>query len=165
MKHFKAIAAMSLNRVIGNGNQIPWHLPEDFKWFKKMTTNQIVIMGSTTWRSLGCKPLPNRINIVLSRTHDYSGDGAADHTFSDPDTALVFCENEYPDKEIFIIGGDVVYRTYIDIVDRFYVTEIYADYQCDTFFDLKYVKEHFTNVTEHATFNEPLTYTIKEYNL
>ncbi len=66
MKHFKAIAAMSLNRVIGAGNKIPWHLPEDFKWFKKMTTGNVVIIGRKTFESLG-KPLPNRINIVLSR--------------------------------------------------------------------------------------------------
>ena len=67
MKHFKAIAAMSLNRVIGAGNQIPWHLPEDFKWFKRMTSGNVVIMGRKTFASLGNKPLPNRINIVLSR--------------------------------------------------------------------------------------------------
>lgn len=66
MKHFKAIAAMSLNRVIGAGNKIPWHLPEDFKWFKQLTSGNVVIMGRKTFESLG-KPLPNRINIVLSR--------------------------------------------------------------------------------------------------
>lgn len=57
---------MSLNRVIGAGNKIPWHLPEDFKWFKKMTAGHVVVMGRKTFESLG-KPLPNRINIVLSR--------------------------------------------------------------------------------------------------
>jgi dihydrofolate reductase len=66
MKYFKAIAAMSLNRVIGASNQIPWHLPEDFKWFKQMTSGNVVVMGRKTFDSLG-KPLPNRINIVLSR--------------------------------------------------------------------------------------------------
>ena len=66
MKHFKAIAAMSLNRAIGAGNKIPWHLPEDFKWFKQLTSGNVVIMGRKTFESLG-KPLPNRINIVLSR--------------------------------------------------------------------------------------------------
>src|SRR5438034_9831506 len=66
MNHFKAIAAMSENRVIGAGNRIPWHLPEDFKWFKKRTKGSVVIMGRKTFESLG-KPLPNRINIVLSR--------------------------------------------------------------------------------------------------
>ena len=66
MKHFKAIAAMSLNRVIGAGNKIPWHLPEDFKWFKKMTMGNVVVMGRKTFESLG-QPLPNRKNLVLTR--------------------------------------------------------------------------------------------------
>ena len=65
MKHFKAIAAMSLNRVIGAGNKIPWHLPEDFKWFKKMTMGNIVVMGRKTFEGLG-KPLPNRKNLILT---------------------------------------------------------------------------------------------------
>ncbi len=70
---FKAIAAMSENRVIGAGNRIPWHLPEDFKWFKKMTTGQVIVMGRKTFESIG-KPLPNRLTIVLSRSHfSYSG--------------------------------------------------------------------------------------------
>jgi dihydrofolate reductase len=66
MKHFKAIAAMSLNRVIGAGNQIPWHLPADFKWFKQVTMGNVVVMGRKTFESLG-KPLPNRKNLVLTR--------------------------------------------------------------------------------------------------
>ena len=66
MKRFKAIAAMSLNRVIGNKNQIPWHLPEDFKWFKNMTVGNITVMGRKTFESLR-KPLPNRRNLVLTR--------------------------------------------------------------------------------------------------
>lgn len=160
------IVAVERNQGIGFEGQMPWpHLKGDMTWFKSITSGQVVIMGSTTWKSLNYKPLPNRINVVLSRTHDYSGINAADHTFSDPDTALVFCANEYPDKEIFIIGGSVVYKTYLDIIDKFYVTEIDVDYQCDTFFDLKYVQENFTKVKEHATFNEPIKYTIKEYNL
>lgn len=62
----KAIAAMSLNRVIGRDNKIPWHLPEDFKWFKQLTTGHFVLMGRKTFESLG-RPLPNRTNIVLTR--------------------------------------------------------------------------------------------------
>ncbi len=66
-RHFTAIAAMSLNRVIGNGNQIPWHLPEDFKWFKAVTSGNVIVMGRKTFESIG-KPLPNRETIVLSRS-------------------------------------------------------------------------------------------------
>jgi dihydrofolate reductase len=58
---------MSLNRVIGNGNRIPWHLPEDFKWFKQVTSGQIIVMGRKTFESIG-KPLPNRATVVLSRS-------------------------------------------------------------------------------------------------
>src|SRR2546422_7854225 len=67
MMRLKAIAAVSLNRVIGAGNKIPWHLPEDFKWFKKMTTGHIIVMGRKTYESVG-KPLPNRTTIVLTRS-------------------------------------------------------------------------------------------------
>jgi dihydrofolate reductase len=121
-------------------------------------------MGSTTWKSLRCTPLPNRINVVLSRTHNFSGQGLADHTFSNPDIAIAFCSNEYPDKEIFIIGGSAVYKEYTGFIDRYYVTEIDADFQCDTFFNLDYVKKNFTKVKEHATVTDPVKYIIKEYN-
>lgn len=160
------IVAVERSQGIGFNGQMPWaHLKGDMDWFRQITTNQIVIMGSTTWKSIGSKPLSNRINIVLSRTHTYSEQGAAHHTFSDPGAALDFCSVEYPGKEIFIIGGNIVYSAYLDIIDRFYVTELDADYQCDTFFDLNYVKDHFTKVKEHATFTNPVKYTIKEYNL
>jgi dihydrofolate reductase len=66
MKHFKAIAAMSENRVIGIENRIPWHLPEDFKWFKKKTMGNIAVMGRKTFESLG-KPLANRTTLILTR--------------------------------------------------------------------------------------------------
>ena len=66
MKHFKAIAAMSLNRVIGADGRIPWHLPEDFKWFKKMTLGNVVVMGRKTFEGLG-RPLPSRLNMILTR--------------------------------------------------------------------------------------------------
>ena len=66
MKHFKAIAAMSENRVIGQGNKIPWHLPEDFKWFRKMTTGNIAVIGRKTFEGLP-KPLPNRKKLILTR--------------------------------------------------------------------------------------------------
>ena len=67
MKPFIAIAAMSLNRVIGAGNQIPWHLPEDFQWFKQTTTGHVLVMGRKTFASIG-RPLPNRETVVLSRS-------------------------------------------------------------------------------------------------
>jgi dihydrofolate reductase len=97
----KAIAAMSLNRVIGRGNQIPWHLPEDFKWFKKMTTGNIIVMGRKTFESIG-KPLPNRETIVVSRS-GFSHPGVR--------TAASLEEIKVPgdSREIFICGGAQIY--------------------------------------------------------
>jgi dihydrofolate reductase len=154
------LVAVDRNQGIGFEGQMPWpRLKGDMQWFRQMTTGQVVIMGSTTYNSLG-KSLPNRINVVISRKRELG-----DHTFNDCGSALDFCDLEYPDKEIFIIGGSAVYEQYLDIVDRFYVTEIDADYKCDKFFDLIYVKENFTKVKEHATFTDPIKYIIKEYNL
>jgi dihydrofolate reductase len=141
---------------------MPWpRLVGDMQWFREKTTDQIVIMGRKTWESIGSKNLPNRINVVISR-NPIEG---VDQCFSDTDRALEFCTTFYPHKEIFIIGGSAVYQHYLDIVDRFYVTEIDSNYKCDTFFDLDYVRETFTKVKEHATFNDPIKYTIKEYNI
>jgi dihydrofolate reductase len=154
------LVAVERNQGIGFNGHMPWpHLKGDMDWFRKMTTGNVIIMGSTTYDSLG-KSLPNRINVVISRKRELG-----DHTFSDTAAALDYCALEYPDKDIFIIGGATIYRQYLDIIDRFYITEIDEDYQCDTFFDLKYVKENFTKVKEYATFNDPVKYTIKEYNL
>jgi dihydrofolate reductase len=154
------LVAVERSQGIGFNGQMPWpRLKGDMQWFRQMTTNQIVIMGSTTYDSLD-KPLPNRINVVISRKRELGN-----HTFDDCGAALDFCAAEYPDKEIFIIGGSAVYEAYLDIIDRFYITEIDADYECDKFFDLTYVKENFTKVIEHAILNDPIKYTIKEYNL
>lgn len=158
------LVAVEKNQGIGFKGQMPWpHLKGDMSWFRKMTTGHIVIMGSTTWKSIGSKPLPNRINVVLSKTNDYSKKGSADHTFSDPETALAFCNNEYPDKEIFIIGGGKIYQEYFYKINKFYITEIEESYECDTFFNLKYIQNNFTKVTEVAIFTEPIKFKIKIY--
>lgn len=156
------IVAVERNQGIGFEGQMPWpRLAGDMRWFKDTTMDGIVIMGRKTWDSIGKKPLLGRINIVISRSDIPN----ADKAFSDHGRALDFCKIFYPNKQIYIIGGSAIYDHYMDIVDRFYITEIDADYTCDKFFDVDYVKRIFTNVKEHATFTEPVKYTIKEYNL
>lgn len=158
-----AIVAVERSQGIGYNGSMPWpRLSGDLRWFKAKTVDQIVIMGRKTWDSIGSKPLPNRTNIVLTRNIECLG---ADHQVIDTDLALEICQKKYPGKEIFIIGGSAIYEAYLDIIDRFYVTEIDADYKCDTFFNLDYVRENFTKVTEHARFTDPVEYTLKEYNL
>ena len=154
------IVAVERGQGIGFKGSMPWpRLRGDMRWFKEKTVDQIVIMGRKTWDSIGAKPLPNRINLVLSRS-EIKG---ADFYSNDTDRILQYCKTFYPYKEIFIIGGSAVYQHYLDIVDRFYITEIDANYECDTFFDLTYVKNNFTKIKEHAKFSEPVNYTINEY--
>lgn len=154
------IVAVEKNQGIGQNGQMPWpRLKHDLNWFKTITTGNIVIMGSVTYKGLG-KPLPNRINVVITKNPLIYGD----HTFNDCNSALDFCTLEYPDKEIFIIGGSAIYNEYMDVVDRFYITEIDENYQCDRFFDLDFVKRKFKKIKEYATYLDPIKYTIKEYS-
>ena len=156
------IVAVEKNQGIGFEGQIPWpRLKGDMSWFKNTTSNSVVIMGRKTWESIGSKKLPNRVNIVLSR-NKIEG---SDLSLTVPDSCLDVAKVLYPKKEIFIIGGGNVYKHFMNIIDRFYITEINESYQCDTFFDLNYVQTNFTKVIEHATFTEPVNYKIKEYNL
>ena len=120
---------MSLNRVIGAGNRIPWHLPEDFKWFKKTTTGHVIVMGRKTFESIG-EPLPNRTTIVLTRSLG-SIPGVrtiADLQQIDPtDPALA-------GREIFICGGAQLYQQALPLCSDLYLTLVQRVVEGDTFF-------------------------------
>jgi dihydrofolate reductase len=126
MKHFKAIAAMSLNRVIGNGNQIPWHLPEDFKWFKATTSGHVIVMGRKTFESIG-KPLPNRETIVLSRSA-WSHPGVKTISSLDDLPALV------ADRQAFICGGAQTYEQTLPLCSELFLTLVKREVPGDAFF-------------------------------
>jgi dihydrofolate reductase len=126
MKHFKAIAAMSENRVIGAGNKIPWHLPEDFKWFKKMTTGNIIVMGRKTFESIG-RPLPNRETVVLSRG-EFQYPGV--RTISD----LSQIDPAKEAREILICGGAQVYEHALSLCSDLYLTLVKRVVEGDAFF-------------------------------
>lgn len=157
------IVAVDRGQGIGFNNQLPWpHLKGDMQWFKEKTTNGVLIMGSKTWQSIG-KPLPNRINIVLSKLPNPAIN--CDHSFTDANVALQFCLREYSEKEIFIIGGESIYNHYMPLVNRFYVTEIDEKFNCDKFFNLDWVKKNCSTVIEHSSFVDPINYKIKEYRI
>jgi dihydrofolate reductase len=127
------IAAHDPNRVIGKGNDLPWHFPEDFKHFKRTTDGHAVIMGRKTFESIG-KALPNRVNIVLSRSMDCP----ADKTFMVVDSmakALNLCLKQNLPK-VFIIGGGGVYREALEkqVVDEMVLTLVHEEHDGDTFF-------------------------------
>lgn len=130
-----AIAAMAKNHVIGKGNQIPWHIPEDFKYFKRTTLGKPIIMGRKTWDSLGGKALPKRANIVISRNPQTPADGLIAATSIDEaiKTAKDIAQKDGID-EIFIIGGSEIYRQTLPQTNRLYLTVIDKDYDGDAKF-------------------------------
>jgi dihydrofolate reductase len=122
------IVAMSSNRVIGVNNSLPWHLSEDLKHFKTLTTGHTIIMGRKTYESIG-KPLPNRRNIVISRNlNAFYGGVEVVHSLED---AFSTSSN---DKEVFIIGGSNIYEQSLHLVEHLYITEIKKAFEGDAFF-------------------------------
>ena len=123
------IAAVSDDMGIGKDNDLLWHIPEDLKRFKRLTYGKAVIMGKRTWESLPVKPLPGRKNIVLT---DVPGEciDCSITAYSTGD-ALQKCEN---DEEVFIIGGGSVYRQFISIATRLYITHVHKNRPADVYF-------------------------------
>jgi len=128
------IVAHDKNNGIGFKGKIPWHISEDFKWFKRQTTGKIVVMGTTTYFSLPDKsrPLPNRENYVLCNESEYYNkikeEGAK--FFTKLEDVIEFSEN----KDVFIIGGASIYKQFIEYADYLYITKINKEFKCDTFF-------------------------------
>jgi dihydrofolate reductase len=123
------IVAVSDDWGIGMKNNLLWHIPEDLKRFKKLTSGNIVIMGKKTWESLPVRPLPGRKNIVLTDNPQEKIDNA-DTAYS-IDDALKKCDEG---KEIFIIGGGSVYRQFITLADRLYITHVHKKAPADVIF-------------------------------
>ena len=128
------IVAMSANNVIGVANQLPWHLPEDLKHFKKHTINKPIIMGRNTFDSIG-RALPERDNIVLSRTQQLSHDQIflANNKCDALGMAEDFAKSR-GSEEIMIVGGEQIYRMFFDDVSRIYVTLVDLIIDGDAFF-------------------------------
>lgn len=147
------IVALSQNGVIGKNNKLPWHLSEDLKRFKSLTMGHKIVMGRKTFEAIG-KPLPGRENIVLTRDPDFHADGVA--VIHEPGP-VVAMRNE----EIFVIGGEQVYRLFLPVVDRLYLTVIKQDFSGDAFFPLLDWRDDFQTVDQssvmHSAKND-LTY-------
>ncbi len=125
------IVAASENNVIGINNQLPWKLPDDFKFFKNTTYGFPIIMGRKTWESLGGKPLKGRHNIVITRQPDYTAEGVT--ITNSLAGALAIAEKDEV-KEIFVIGGMEIIRQAWNQVDRIYLTRVHGTFEGDAFF-------------------------------
>lgn len=122
------IWAMDRNQVIGINNKMPWHLPGELAYFKKVTTGHPIIMGRRTFESIGSKPLPRRINVVLSRDHTFTAEGII--VLHSVEQVLA----QFKDAEAFVIGGAQIYREFLPAAERLYVTVIDHDFVGDEYF-------------------------------
>jgi dihydrofolate reductase len=126
MNNFTAIAAMSENRVIGRGSEIPWHLPEDFKWFKQTTLGHVLVMGRKTFESIG-RPLPGRETIVLTRS-------GFSHPGITTAASLDEVEAKVAGRRAFIAGGEEIYRIALECCADLYLTLVKRTVEGDVFF-------------------------------
>lgn len=128
------IWAMSRNRVIGRNNALPWYLPEDLKYFKRVTMGKPIIMGRKTWESIG-RPLPGRTNIVISRQADLQIEGVK--VVDSLDAAIRHAENicliDGVDEAV-VIGGAEIYALALPKAARLYMTQVHAEVHGDAFF-------------------------------
>ncbi|MCV2403390.1 type 3 dihydrofolate reductase [Marinomonas sp. C2222] len=128
------IVAMSTNRTIGINNSLPWHLPNDLKYFKQATMGKPIVMGRKTFESIG-KPLPGRRNIVISRDENYSAEGI--DVVSSLDAAIALGESiclVNGQDEVMVIGGSQIYQLALEKADRLYITHVDAEVEGDAFF-------------------------------
>jgi dihydrofolate reductase len=121
------IVAVAENGVIGRNNALPWHIPEDLRYFKQVTSGKTVIMGRKTFQSIG-RPLPNRVNVVVTRDPAFSAEGVTvAHSL---DEALAHAA----EGEAMVIGGSSLFFEALPRADRFYLTEIHRSYEGDVHF-------------------------------
>ena len=128
------IVAQSTNRVIGNNNELPWRLPQDLKYFKKVTMGKPILMGRKTYDSIG-RPLPGRKNIVITRQPDWCADGV---TVAGSLSSAIVLARQYAVandlSEVMIIGGAQIYEEALGLANKLYLTQIHAEIDGDAFF-------------------------------
>jgi len=128
----KLIVAVDANWAIGNKGELLTHLPADLKYFKEKTSGAIVVMGRKTLESLpGAKPLPNRTNIILTTQQDYQvADAIVVHSVAEAKATIIDCVQ----PTVFIIGGEAIYRSFLNDCEEALVTKIDATFEADTYF-------------------------------
>lgn len=124
-----AIVACDNQWGIGKDGSIPWKCKEDLKHFRETTNGHKIVMGRKTWESLPIRPLPDRVNVVITRQTDYIAEGA-----------IISDDIIWPDDEddiLYVIGGSEIYKLYEPYLDKILITRIPNDHECDTFLDFK----------------------------
>ena len=152
------IVAIAHNGVIGCHNKLLWHITEDMKYFRRVTTGHPVIMGRKTFESIG-RPLPGRQNIIITRNRNYEAPGCI--VTGSIEEAL---SNIAPTEEAFVIGGGEIYAQALPLCDKLYITEVDASYQGDTFFPAidktQWVLEHEEHFLRGESFEKPFSFLV-----
>lgn len=156
------IVAIGNNNVIGVKNSLPWKMPADLEYFKKNTLGKIVVMGQKTFQSIGSKPLPKRKHIILTD----------DKSFTAPENCMIalsieeLFEKTKGEEEIMICGGASIYRQFLPLANRLYLTFIHSDFEGDSFFpEIDFTKFKLIKKEEHDKDEKnpyPYTFTIYE---
>jgi len=162
-----AIVAMSQNRVIGKDNKIPWHLPADLKYFRRITINHHVILGRKCYESIG-RPLPKRTNIIVTRNKAFEAEGCI--VVNSIEAALEYSRSK-DQTEVFIIGGGQIYEQSMKLWDRLYLTEVKVEVELEIEVDRDICftklddKQWIITNEKHniADDNNPYNYTFKTY--
>ena len=122
------VAAATENNVIGRGNAMPWHLPADLQYFKRLTLDHFILMGRRTFEAIG-KPLPRRTTVIITKNKDFSYTGC--YTAESLEAAVALAQDE---EEVFVAGGGSIYRQALPLAGRIYLTRIHTQLDGDTFF-------------------------------
>ncbi|MGH2317717.1 dihydrofolate reductase [Planococcus sp. SE5232] len=152
------MVAHDQNRVIGIGNELPWHIPADLAYFKEHTIGKGIVMGRNTYESIG-RPLPKRRNIVVTRNDDYEAEGVdVVHNIQD---AVKLAKEVH--EEVMIIGGEQIFNSVLDDADRLYITLVHQSFEGDTYFP-EYGREwKLVSESEQQISNEvPFSYLVYE---
>ena len=151
MAKISIIVAIAENSAIGKNNDLLWHIPDDLKRFKKLTTGHTIVMGKNTYLSLPIKPLPNRKNIVISDDKSDSFEGC-EMAYSIEEAINKFDQ----DQENFIIGGGMIYQSFVSLADKLYITKVHRSFEADTFFPEIDLKEWKLISEENNRQDEPI---------
>lgn len=146
------IAAVAENNVLGKDNELVWHLPNDFKRFKALTTGHHIIMGRKTFESFP-KPLPNRTHIIITRQKEYQAEGCI--TVDSIEKALAICPK---DQNVFVIGGGEIYQLALPFTDKIEITRVHHTFEGDAYFPEINEDEWEIIVSEHNEKDEKHRY-------
>ncbi len=157
------IVAMDEKNGIGYQNTLLWHLPKDLKWFKEQTNNKIIVMGKNCYLDIISytkgKPLPNRINVILSNSLKPSDVQPGFLIFKDKESLLEYFNYE---KEIFIVGGGQIYNQFIDAADELIITHVHKIFLADVFFpQIDY--SNFIKIFEQQETENNINFTFTKY--